>query len=346
VAHHSPDRGTTEGNKKSKGKAKVSTAGATSAESENKANNEEETGKLDGTTKPSKENSSVTHKAEKVGVSNAEPVKQEFLDRSGGPWVTEPTPPRAPSAPPMTPKAQAPSQKMPAHEVNDPHTLTSNPFTHTPGSQVSQIDSNSVLTLLSLAAHNSITSQQGKSEDPVALMGIPSKLTLRSDMLSSKYVSRRSSNSTSTLVGTEDREPPVAHPVIAPNSLDPSHLASISAEASQPDVAPTAAPKKKKKKSKKNKKTTAIATEPTQPTESGDASESIGAGENNHSYDPSTSQLSHIDAIRRAVKYDTSSYFARMNARIDKEAEERKEAGLPPKARKFWPTCKVNVANT
>ena len=49
-----------------------------------------------------------------------------------------------------------------------------------------------------------------------------------------------------------------------------------------------------------------------------------------HSYDPFTSQMTHIEAIRYAVKHDTSSYFARTNARMDTKsrAQEANEALL------------------
>jgi hypothetical protein len=233
----------------------------------------------------------------------------------------------------MTLKAQAPSQKMPTQEVNDPYKHTFNQSTHTPGSQVSQIDSNSGLKLLYSTADDLIPSQHGKSEGSFDAMANPKVLTLRPDTPSSEYMSR--SSSPSTLVGEEDRTSPLGHTNPALNPPDPSQPVSVSVEAPQADTAPTAAPKKKKKNSKKNQKTAATATNPAQPS----------TGEDYHTYDPFTSQLSHIDAIRRAVKYDTTSYFARTNARIEKEAEEWKEAGQLPKAGKSCSTYKGDVAN-
>jgi hypothetical protein len=228
----------------------------------------------------------------------------------------------------MTLKAQAPSQKMPTQEVNDPYKHTFNQSTHTPGSQVSQIDSNSGLKLLYSTADDLIHSQHSKSDGSFDVMANPKELTLRPDTPPSEYMSR--SSSPSTLVGEEDRTSLLGHTNPALNPLDLSQPASVSTEAPQPHAAPTAAPKKKKKKSKKNQKTAATATNLAQPTISGDASGSISTGEDYHTYDPFASQLSHIDAIRRAVKYDTTSYFARTNARIEKEVEEWKEAGQSP----------------
>lgn len=126
---------------------------------------------------------------------------------------------------------------------------------------------------------------------------------------------------------------------------DPSQLASVSPEAPQSDADLTATPKPKKKKSKKSKKTAATTTDLAKPVVSGEASGYTSTGEEYHTYDPFTSQLSHIDAIRRAVKYDTTSYFARTNARIEKEAEEQKEADQSSKARKFYFICNGDVTN-
>jgi outer membrane biosynthesis protein TonB len=162
---------------------------------------------------------------------------------------------------------------------------------------------------------------------------ISRKLTLRAGTPLQEHTSR--SSSPSTLVGDEDEMSPFVHPMPAPKLPELMQLASVSAEAPQPDTSMTTAPKKKKKKSKKNKNTASTMPNPTQPHISGNARGSAGLDEDYHTYDPFASQLSHIDAIRRAVNYDTSSYFARTNARIEKEAEERKEAGRSPKASRF-----------
>ncbi len=156
------------------------------------------------------------------------------------------------------------------------------------------------------------------------------------------YHSRSSSNT--TLVGDENQVRPLVSPAPAPTALDPSQPASVSTETSKLDAAPTVAPKKKKKKPKKKNKTAATASgSVVVPSVDPDTT---GTEEDYRFYDPFGSQLSHIDAIRRAVKYDTTSYIARTNARIEKEAEERKEAGQPPKARKSRSIFKVDVANT
>ncbi|KAG9185265.1 hypothetical protein G6011_07809 [Alternaria panax] len=322
VAHSSPNGGMPTGNRKSKGKAKAPLSGVVSADREKKVNNEEETGKLDGIIKDSKEIPSVTHKAENLEALDAEPVKEESLDRFGAAWGTEPTPSRAPPAPPMTPKAQAPSQKMPPQEVNDPHNFTSNQPTHITGPQVPPIDSHPGLTLPPSTTNIHVRSQHNTSPQ--------------------EYMSR--SSSPSTLVGDENQMSPLLHPMPSPNFSEPSQHTFIATEALQLDAAPTAAPKKKKKKFKKNKKTAAFTTDPAQPTISGDTPGSTGTEEEYHTYDPFASQMSHIDAIRRAVKYDTSSYVARTNARIEKDIGEREEAGQSPKASKFCSTCKGDVA--
>ncbi|OWY45005.1 hypothetical protein AALT_g3870 [Alternaria alternata] len=309
VAHHSPNSDTTTCNKKSKKKAKATASEAGSTDRENKAKNEEETGKLDSTIKDSKEIPSITLKAEKAKEHNADPVKQESLDRSGAVWVAEPTSSRASPARPMTTKARTSTKNMPA-EVNDPQKLTYNQPTHVTGPRVPQEDSNLGLALQSSAPNDHFHFQHST---PLQ-----------------EHTSR--SSSPSTLVGDEDEMSPFVHPMPAPKLPELMQLASVSAEAPQPDTSMTTAPKKKKKKSKKNKNTASTMPNPTQPHISGNARGSAGLDEDYHTYDPFASQLSHIDAIRRAVNYDTSSYFARTNARIEKEAEERKEAGRSPKA--------------
>jgi hypothetical protein len=125
--------------------------------------------------------------------------------------------------------------------------------------------------------------------------------------------------------------------------LDPSQAASTPPEAPQLATTPTAAPKKKKKKPKKKKKSITPASESAvaPPDDTNATDDEVDF----HTYDPFESQLSHIDAIRRAVKHDTTSYFARTNARMEKEAEERREAGQPSKTRKFQSTLKRYVAN-
>ncbi|KAL1792765.1 hypothetical protein ACET3X_009272 [Alternaria dauci] len=293
VAHSSPNGDTTTGNKKSKRRAKAPISEAGSADRENKVENEEETGKLDSAFKDSKEISSVTHKAEKAEFSNAEPVKQESLDRSGAVWATEPAPSRAPPASPTTTKTQTPTTKNKSPEVNDPYKLTSNQPTHTTGPQ---LDSDLGLVPLPSTTNDHFYPQHDTSPR--------------------EHVSR--SSSPSTLVGDENEMSPLLHPMPISNLPKLAHPASVSAEASKP--------KKKKKKSKKNKKTVSSAPDSTQPTMSGDASVSTGIDEDFHTYDPFAAQLSHIDAIRRAVKHDTLSYFARTNARIEEEAGQSHKA--------------------
>lgn len=173
VAHINSNSGTTIGNKKSKVKAKAPTARASSADREIRVDNEEETGKLDGAIKDFKEFFPVTHKAGKTKVPNAETVKQEYSDRYGSAWVTEPTPSRAPLAPLMIPESPAPSQKMSAQEVNAPYEPTSNQSTHITGSPVPQIDSNSSLTFSSSTTNDIVPSQHCKSEDSCVSKAAP-----------------------------------------------------------------------------------------------------------------------------------------------------------------------------
>jgi hypothetical protein len=163
VAHHSPNSDTTTCNKKSKKKAKATASEAGSTDRENKAKNEEETGKLDSTIKDSKEIPSITLKAEKAKEHNADPVKQESLDRSGAVWVAEPTSSRASPARPMTTKARTSTKNMPA-EVNDPQKLTYNQPTHVTGPRVPQEDSNLGLALQSSAPNDHFHFQHSKSK--------------------------------------------------------------------------------------------------------------------------------------------------------------------------------------
>ncbi|KAB2103305.1 hypothetical protein AG0111_0g8361 [Alternaria gaisen] len=312
VAHPSPNGDTTTANKKPKKKAKATASEAGSTDRENKARNEEETGKLDSTIKDSKEIPSITLKAEKAKKYNVDPVNQESLDRSGAVWVAEPTSSRASPAHLMTTKARTSTKNMPA-EVNDPQKLTYNQPTHITGPRVPQEDSNLGLALPSSGPNDHFHSQHSTPFQ--------------------EHTSR--SSSPSTLVGDEDEMSPFVHPMPAPKVPELAQLASVSAEAPHPDTSMTTAPKKKKKKSKNNKNTASTMPNPTQPHISGNTRGSAGLDEDYHTYDPFASQLSHIDAIRRAVNYDTSSYFARTNARIEKEAEERKEAGRSPKASRF-----------
>jgi len=248
----------TTGNKKSKGKAKIQPAGISSADGEDKAVAESDNGKPNGNINDSKDVSSVTHQAEKMEAYLAAPANQGSSGDSGVTPAPEPTPSTPPFVPSITPKAQGPSQKMPAQEVNDPHNLTSDQQTHVPGH------------------------------------------------------SRRSS--ASTLVG-EERVLPSAFTPPAPTHLDSSRTVSPD-EAPQLDATPTVAPKKKKKKLKKKKTAAVLPSVDADPPTDGDY----------HSYDPFSSQMSHIDAIRRANKYDTTSFYAVTNARMERDAKESRRA--------------------
>ena len=163
VAHPSPNGDLTTGNTKSKKKAKATAPEASSTDRENKAKNEEETGKLDSTIKDSKEIPSITLKAEKAREHNADPVKQESLDRSGAVWVAEPTSSRASPARPMTTKARTSTKNM-SVEVNDPQELTYNQPTHITGPRVPQEDSNLGLALPPSAPNDHFHSQHSKSK--------------------------------------------------------------------------------------------------------------------------------------------------------------------------------------
>ncbi|KAE8846126.1 hypothetical protein HRS9139_00693 [Pyrenophora teres f. teres] len=144
------------------------------------------------------------------------------------------------------------------------------------------------------------------------------------------HLSRRSS--TETLVGDNDT-------ALSTSPTNPSHNLSTGTgitEFKAPDEAP-----KKKKNSKKKKTKTAVAAEnaavavDTAPavTRLPDLTPIVHSptnlnGEHSFEYDPFTSQMSHIDAIRYANENDKTSYFARTNARTDvkKEAGEQGEA--------------------
>jgi hypothetical protein len=91
-------------------------------------------------------------------------------------------------------------------------------------------------------------------------------------------------------------------------------------------------PKKKKKKSKKKKKKAAAGPTETTDVASGsnsgkDAVLQCESGSDDDLYDPFSSQLKHIDAIKKSLK-NPDSYYSQVNARMTAEAET--EADKPP----------------
>ncbi|KAI0584888.1 RRM-1 multi-domain protein [Pyrenophora tritici-repentis] len=136
-----------------------------------------------------------------------------------------------------------------------------------------------------------------------------------------EHLSRRSS--TATLVGEDGTALPTS-------PTNPSHNLSTGTgitESKAPDEAP-----KKKKKPKKKKTKTAVEPAPSVTNPPGSTSSVHNPtnlnGEDFFEYDPFTSQMTHIDAIRNAVEHDKTSYFARTNASMqaEKEAEEQGKA--------------------
>ncbi|EMD96073.1 hypothetical protein COCHEDRAFT_1073585, partial [Bipolaris maydis C5] len=102
--------------------------------------------------------------------------------------------------------------------------------------------------------------------------------------------------------------------------------------AAQSENASAETPKKKKRKNKKkNKKKTPASELSTDGQSAADERASkpvVPHSWDMHRYDPFTSQMTHIEAIRFAVKHDTSSYFAQTNARMEtkRRVQEANEA--------------------
>ncbi|EUC42504.1 hypothetical protein COCMIDRAFT_103308 [Bipolaris oryzae ATCC 44560] len=97
--------------------------------------------------------------------------------------------------------------------------------------------------------------------------------------------------------------------------------------AAQSENASAETPKKKKRKNKKkNKKKTPaseLSTDDQSATNERTQRPVVPCDWDMHSYDPFTSQMTHIEAIRYAVKHDTKSYFAKTNARMDTKRKAR-----------------------
>lgn len=107
----------------------------------------------------------------------------------------------------------------------------------------------------------------------------------------------------------------------------PTSAQSIAFEDFQTSTPLDGAPKKKKNKHKKRKKPANGSVEPARTVAQHDAqdvgsiSSDDGIDEDYDSYDPFTSQMSHIDAIRRAVRQNKNSYIAVTNRAIEDEAK-------------------------
>ena len=134
----------------------------------------------------------------------------------------------------------------------------------------------------------------------------------------------------------EDSQHQPANTLAAPSdsgeATGPLQDTTTEANATYSDNETTETPKKKKKrKNRKKKKVTAATGSTTDGDENIPGFDPSAPEEDLHHYDPFSSQLTHIEAIRRAVKYDTESYYARTNAEIAQREAERKAAGLPPR---------------
>ena len=309
-------------NKKSKGRQKVKAADATSAALQKKNDGENDTGKLDGDN--ATQASPITRKMDKKASLHP---NQASSAGSGARGASGTTPSPALTAPANAPKAQASAKNPPAEEVNESYQVSSVPPNHEPGSQVFGLNLNEGPKSGGSRANSPVSSQHGKSRKALARITRPKELTYSIDLNSPINLSRQSS--TETLVG--DNGP--VQPISPANS---SHNISTGAGITEPNTPLAEAPKKKKKPRKKKNKTAAAAdldpapaiaiTEladyiPPPPLDPNSDQQSL------FDYDPFTSQMTHIDAIRYAVANDTTSYYARTNARMKakKEAKELEE---------------------
>ena len=308
-------------NKKSRGRQKVKAAGATSAALQKKNDGENDTGKLDGDNVTRA--SPVTRKMDKK--TSLHP-NQASSAGSGAHGASETTPSLALTAPANAPKAQASAKNAPAKEVTETYQVP--PATHEPGSQAFGLNSNENPKNGDSRANSPVSSQYGTSQKALARIIRPNKLTYSIDLNSPINLSRRSS--TETLVGDNGRVQPIS-------PANSSHNLSTGAGITEPNTPLAEAPKKKKKPRKKKNKTAAAAdldpapaiaiTEladyiPPPPLDPNSDQQSL------FDYDPFISQMTHIDAIRYAVANDTTSYYARTNARMKakKDAKELEEA--------------------
>ncbi|KNG44967.1 hypothetical protein TW65_08208 [Stemphylium lycopersici] len=280
------------GMKESKGNSKTHTTGPSTKENEKNDAGEKETGKPRGAFEKI---TPVTEKTDKPKIADGPPPKKDLSAKSGVQPGYKASPSLSPLASGTVPEEQAPSNDTPVQEVNSPRKASPGPAAHQTGF---------------------------KTSSPVS--PIPSSTNIRAPSANTPGSSQHNK-----------QHQPISTPAPPPDMVEaPGPLQDTTAEANVPhsDNETAETPKKKKKrKNRKKKKATAATGSSTDGDENTPGFGPHASGEDLYHYDPFTSQLTHVEAIRRAVKYDTESYYARTSANIEKKKAERKAAGLSPK---------------
>ncbi|KAJ6200988.1 hypothetical protein J3E72DRAFT_372172 [Bipolaris maydis] len=180
--------------------------------------------------------------------------------------------------------------------------------------------------------------ETGSDKKPsTSLLAIPTSSAEKSEhdqSIASPRQSLSRYSSTSTLAGDDVHETTDARSAPEDNigTSDPPQGTPTGETAAQSENASAETPKKKKRKNKKkNKKKTPASELSTDGQSAADERASkpvVPHSWDMHRYDPFTSQMTHIEAIRFAVKHDTSSYFAQTNARMEtkRRVQEANEA--------------------
>lgn len=159
------------------------------------------------------------------------------------------------------------------------------------------------------------------------LIVLEQTITLEDPTTLRQSLSRHSS--VSTIAGDGPCEPTDTSP--APSNTigasGPPQDACAGTTIAQSENALAETPKKKRNK-RRNKKKKSLAVETSTTAEPGSSGNTPGPVsepviKDTHNYDPYTSHMSHIDAIRYHIEHDTTSYFARTNARMEQERQKR-----------------------
>ncbi|KAF1944283.1 hypothetical protein EJ02DRAFT_420609 [Clathrospora elynae] len=325
---------TAQSSKKFKGRTKVATA-CTADQEKLVEIKDEQSGKPNGdsASKVPKEIDSVTHKADVAETSKLKPTPQVCSTASGAcadiPEVkaSDPSSPPGPGLSPHVPATPHDVRALPKKQMKPvpavPHLdLPFRPSTHNQGSQLNSISS---------PTHSSTTNMPQPPKQDVSL---------------NESSSRRSSAASSDTLNPEDED----HRSPDFNTPTPSEDDAAGADTTQVDASQNETPKKKKKKNKKNKsknnKNSAADAEPVDAAKATLPSKVARFTADFGFYDPFASQMSHIDAIRRAHKYDTTSYFARTNKKMAEEKEKAKEAAKSEEATKADKAQKAKLSSS
>ncbi|KAJ5030764.1 hypothetical protein J3E71DRAFT_359067 [Bipolaris maydis] len=197
--------------------------------------------------------------------------------------------------------------------------------------------------------------ETGSDKKPsTSLLAIPTSSAEKSEhdqSIASPRQSLSRYSSTSTLAGDDVHETTDARSAPEDNigTSDPPQGTPTGETAAQSENASAETPKKKKRKNKKkNKKKTPASELSTDGQSAADERASkpvVPHSWDMHRYDPFTSQMTHIEAIRFAVKHDTSSYFAQTNARMEtkRRVQEANEALFNSRAARARARTKAKV---